>query len=119
MIDAAAMAADADTLGRAPPIPATWRDAAMTELKPFPHVDPGEIEVAGHRFQQAADELSTATSYVRSAAGTTSWRSPGTRPAWDATLDARGADIGNVLRTTGAELARCKSDYQAAQLNIL
>ncbi len=101
----------------------------MTGVEPFPDVDPDQIEMAGHRYQQAASELSTAAGRVRALAGTNSWRSPSARPAWDASLESRAADIGNahevmthignVLRTTGAELARCRSEYQSAQLMML
>ena len=101
----------------------------MSEMKPFPDVDPDAIEGAGHSFQQAAGQLSSAASQVQAAAATHSWSSPSARPAWDSTLDARRADIsnarevmshiGNVLRTTGAELARAKATYQAVQLDIM
>lgn len=101
----------------------------MTAMKSFPDVDPDAIEGAGHSYQQAAGALSSAAGQVRAAAGTHSWTSSSARPAWDATLEARAADIGNahevmshvgnVLRMTGAELARAKSTYQQVQLRIL
>ena len=98
-------------------------------MKQFPDVDPDAIEGAGHSFQQAAGQLAGAAGGVRAVAGTRAWTSSSARPAWDSTLQARGADIsnahevmshiGNVLRMTGAELARAKSRYQAVQLDIL
>jgi hypothetical protein len=101
----------------------------MTAMKQFPNVDPDQIEGAGHSYQQAAAELTSAAGRVRATAGTHSWTSSSARPAWDSTLAARTADIsnahevmthiGNVLRMTGAELARAKSRYQSVQLNIL
>ena len=94
----------------------------MTDaLQPFPDVDPDAITNAGSQFQQASTHLSTAGSTVQSVAGTTAWTSTSARPAWDSALAARRADIanaqsvtehiGNVLRTTGADLARLKTDY--------
>ena len=101
----------------------------MAELKPFPDVDPDAVTAAGQKFQQAAALLVTAGSTVHRVSATTSWTSQAARPAWDSALSARRADvadahevtehIGNVLRTTGAELARLKSEYQAATLMML
>lgn len=98
-------------------------------MKPFPDVDPDQIELAGHTYQKAAGDLATATTQVKTTAATTSWKSPSARPAWDSTLAARRADIGNahevmthignVLRMTGTELSRAQSDYQLAQLTIM
>lgn len=88
----------------------------MSEPKAFPDVDPDQIEAAGRRFHSAASDLGTAQRSVRSVVGTRSWRSPEARPAWDSALIARASDIanadevlthvGNVLLTTGTEVAR-------------
>jgi hypothetical protein len=101
----------------------------MTALQEFPDVDPGEIESAGHQFQTASSSLSTAASSVRGVAGTSSWRSPSAKPAWDSAVEARASDIGNahdvmthvgnVLRTAGSELAKAKSEYDAAKFMML
>jgi hypothetical protein len=101
----------------------------MSELKDFPDVDPGQIEAAGRQFQTASSSLSAAASSVRGVAGTASWQSPSARPAWDSAVEARASDIanadevathvGNVLRTAGTELAKSKSDYDAAKFMML